>query len=214
MKILTGTGKTGFLKFIKVQGKGSKMAVSVIKSTEPKNANIITATAIGAGAGLAVRQFMPVTKLEIDSVLFGESEAIREASINQARKNTMKEISKMLATEKENPVYKIFFKRLKASADFAKAKETNNAKAKQAAIEMAKKAKESIKSSPSVIRYEFDKLTRKVINQVKAARVVSENSLKSAVKQQRPVSSFVLPGMALGALGAFVYNVVGTISQD
>ncbi len=190
------------------------MAVSVIKSTEPKNVNIITATALGAGAGLAVRQFMPVTKLEIDTVLFGESAAIREASINQARKNTMKEISKMLAQDKENPVYKLFLERLRASADFAKAQETNNIKAKKVAIEMAKKAKESIKSAPNVVRYEFDKLTKKVINQVKAARVVSENSLKSAVKQQRPVSSFVLPGMALSALGTYVYNVVGTISQD
>lgn len=190
------------------------MAVSVIKSTEPKNANIITATALGAGAGLAVRQLMPVTKPEIDIALFGESDAIREASINQTRKNTMKEISKMLAKDKENPVYKLFFERLKASVDFAKAQETNNTEAKKAAVAMAKKAKESIKLAPNTIRYEFDKLTRKVINQVKAARVVSENSLKSAVKQQRPVSSFVLPGMALSALGTYVYNVVGTISQD
>lgn len=190
------------------------MAVSVIKSTEPKNANIITATAVGAGAGLAVRQFMPVTKLEIDTVLFGESAAVRETSINQTRKNTMKEISKLFAQDKENPVYKLFFERLKASAEFAKAQEINNAKAKKVAIEMAKNVKEKIKTAPEPIRFEIKKLSEKVINQVKASRLVSENALKSAVKQQRPVSSFVLPGMALSALGTFVYNVVGTISQD
>ena len=190
------------------------MAVSVIKSTEPKNANIITATALGAGVGVAVRQFMPVTKPEIDTVLFGESATIREISINQARKNTIKEISKMFVNDKENPVYKLFFERLKASSDFAKAQETNNPKAKKAAIELAKTVKEKIKSAPSPIRYELRKLSEKAINQVKAARLVSENALKSAVKQQRPVSSFVLPGMALSALGTFVYNVVGTISQD
>ena len=36
----------------------------------------------------------------------------------------------------------------------------------------------------------------------------------NATKQARPVWAYLLPGIALGSIGAFVYNVIGTITED
>lgn len=197
------------------------MSVSVINITGPigvnkkshKNTNIYTATVAGAASGLALRQFLPVNKPEIDYVLFGEADTIRENNIKQARKNVINETSKELKKDSKNPALKLFLERIQASAALSKANETEDMQLKEKALQMVAKAKERIKSTPEYVQNEIKNLTQKAINNVKAARMLSENALKNAVKQQRPYAAFILPGAALGALAGFVYNVVGTISE-
>ena len=49
---------------------------------------------------------------------------------------------------------------------------------------------------------------------MRAAKNLTDANIKNAVKQKRSISAFLLPGIALGALGAYVYNVIGTISEE
>lgn len=191
------------------------MPVSVITSTEPKNANIYLAAAVGTTAGVAVRQFLPVTQPEIDSVLFGEYNAIKENTFKQTRRLVMANVSKMKSKAQNNKqAVDLFFDRIKASIEFSKAQELNNEKAKKHAVAMAKKAKEAIKNAPDAIKKEISELTQKALNQFKASRLLSGNSIKTAVKHQRPWGSFLLPGAALATLCAYTYNVVGAINKD
>lgn len=194
------------------------MSVSGIKTTEPKgvskNASISTAAVVGAAVGLAARQILPVRKPEIDAVLFGETDRIKTNNINQARKNAINEIVKMFSKDKDNEALKLFLERTKASVKYANAFDEQNQKAKAEASKIAKEAKIKIKSAPTQVQKEIKKLTEQVINKVRAARLLSEGVIKSAVKQQRPYGAFILPAAALGVLSAFVYNVVGTINRD
>lgn len=190
------------------------MSVSVIKNTEPKNVNIPLAAAAGAGAGIAARQIIPVLKPEIDMVLFGESDVIRQNNIKHARKNAIDEVVKMFSKDKDNEALKLFLDRTKASIKYENAQEIQSANAKIEAVKMAKAAKEKIKAAPESIQKEIQSLTQKVINKVRAARKLTEVNLKTSVKQMRPYAPFILPGIALGAVSAYIYNVIGTISKD
>ena len=190
------------------------MSVSVVTNTEPKNANIFATAALGGAVGGAIRYFKPVTKQEIDTVLFGESDIIRQNSIRQARKSATNDIVKMFSKNRDNKAFELFMERAKASVKYANAKEAENATARREAVKLATIAKDKIKAAPASIQKEIKSLTQIVINKVKAARVLSENALKDAVKQARPWPAYILPGVALGALFAYFYNVVGTISKD
>ena len=191
------------------------MSVSVIKSTEPKNANIYTAAAVGAAMGVGVRRFLPVYQPEMDAVLFGEFSEIKENNIKQARKFAMNNILKVSKDKKTNKkAVELLLERMQASAKYYQAQEQQNEKAKKAAVELAKKAKEKIKKAPKKVKEELAILSQRALNLLKASRLLSDDAVKSAVKNQRPYGSFILPGVALGLLSAFVYNVVGIISRD
>ena len=49
---------------------------------------------------------------------------------------------------------------------------------------------------------------------MQASKNITIANIKNAVRQQRPYSHFILPGVALGALVAYAYNVVGTIKDN
>lgn len=190
------------------------MSVSVIKNTEPKNINIPLAAMAGAGAGLAARHILPVYKPEIDMVLFGESDVIRDNNIKHARKKAVDEIVKMFRKDRDNEALQLFLERTKASVKYSNAQENQSASAKAEAVKMAKAAKAKIKAAPEEVQKEIKVLTEKVINKVRAARKLTEANLKTSVKQMRPFAPFLLPGIALGVVSAYIYNVVGTISKD
>ena len=190
------------------------MQVSVVTNTEPKNVSIPAAMAVGGAMGLAVRQFKPVLKSEMDSVLFGESDVIRQNNIKRARKNAIDDVVKMFVKDRDNEALKLFLERTKASVKYANAQETGNVQLKKEAVMLARAAKEKIKAAPENVRNEIKTLTQKVINKVRAARNLNENYIKTSVKQMRPYTAYILPGVALGAVCSFVYNVVGTISKD
>lgn len=191
------------------------MSVSVIKSTEPKNANIFLATTAGAAVGVGARHLLPVWQSEVDSVLFGEYSRIKDYHVNQAKKQAMNEVANVAKKSSFSKIaQKLFIERMNASEKFTLAQQKNDVAMKKKAIELAKKAKISIKMAPDKVKKEIAILTNRAINNFKAARLLSEDAIKSAVKHQRPLKAFALPGAALGLLGAFVYNVVGTINRD
>ena len=190
------------------------MSVSVVNNTEPKNVNIFKTAMIGGAAGLALKYAKPVTKNEVDTVLFGESDVIRANNIKQARKNVISDIVKMYSKEQKNDALNLFLERTNASIRYSNALDAGNSTAKKEAVELAKAAKEKIKAAPQAVQNEIKEMTKKVINKVRAARLLSENAIKNAVKQSRPFPAYILPGVALGALCGYIYNVIGTISED
>ena len=190
------------------------MKVSVIRNTEPKNANIFLVSAAGAATGLALRQFVPVTKAETDSVLFHATGKIRESNVNQARKAAFENILHLQRKDKNNLALELLAERLTASKKYSNALKNENKTAQREAVKLTKIAKEKIQTAPAQIRNEVLALTKNIINDIRATRYLTEGTIKQAVKHQRPVASFVLPGAALAALGGFVYNIVGAINRE
>lgn len=173
------------------------MQVCAIKNTETKNINIPAAALTGGAAGLALRQFMPVYKEEIDTVMFNQSEEIKKANVEKAGKLFTHEIRQ---TSKKNPdieSIKLFLADVEAKT-----------KEQKSLIE------QKIKAAPQHVQESVQKLKNTLAARMKAAETLTESTIKTAVKQARPVWAYLLPAAALSAMGAFVYNVVGAIRED
>lgn len=187
------------------------MSVCVIKNTQPKNTSIPVAMAVGAASGLALRHFLPVSKPEIDTVMFGEPEFLQEASVKMAKKDIFSNLKKALNADKNNQALNLFYERAEASMKYDSA---HTKELKDKAVALAKAAKEKIKNAPDAVKKEIKDLTQSCVNKIKVARVLSEANVKNLVKAKRSYTAFLLPGIALGALASYVYNVIGTINQD
>ena len=173
------------------------MQVCVIKNTEPKNVSIPLTMTAGGIAGLGLRYFMPVYKPEIDTVMFNQSDAIKRDNFETAKKTFIDKAKNLFKKEPENEALKLFLERMEART-----------------AQEAKIAKEKIKNAPQTVKENVDKLKNVMAAQIKASRHLTEANIKNAVKQARPVWGYLLPGLALGALGGYFYNVVGTIKED
>lgn len=173
------------------------MQVSVIKNTESKNVNIPLTAAAGAGAGLAVRQFFPVYQPEIDTVMFNKSDVIKRDNIVAAKKSFVEKTQKMFKKQPENKSMDLFLK-------WVEAKSKDEVKA----------VKKQITEAPKNIQEGVTALKKDLSIQIKAAKNLTEANIKSAVRQSRSIPAYMLPGAALAALGAYIYNVIGTISED
>lgn len=173
------------------------MAVCEIRNTEPKNISIPGAAAIGAGTGLGARYFLPVHQSEIDTVLFNQSDELKKIQIRGAKKSFVEKIEKMFKQNPNDESMNLFLQRMKAGT-----------------TEEIKAAKDKIKNAPAEIKQGVDKLKLALAEQIKASKILTESNIKNLVKQSRSVWAFVLPGAALAAMGAYVYNVIGTITDD
>ncbi len=172
------------------------MPISVINKTESSNLSIPTSTLIGGAAGLAMRQFFPIYKDELDYVLFGQANEMKKASLVSAKDSFISSAKSALSKNKNNQAMKLFIKRVEAKT-----------------LTEAKAAKEKIKNSPDAVKTEFKKLMGQFLKNMKASKQLSEETIKAYVKQKRPYGPYVLPGLAFGAAIAYVYNVVGKISE-
>lgn len=173
------------------------MQVSVIKNSEPKNVNIPMAAAAGAGTGLLLRHFVPVWKSEMDYVMFNQSDAIKEESVKSVKNSVLDKAKKHLAKNTDDKALDLFVKR----AQVKDAKESAQ-------------IKEQIQQAPKAVRKQVKILIDDIAVKMRAAKNLTDANIKNAVKQKRSISAFLLPGIALGALGAYVYNVIGTISEE
>ena len=172
------------------------MVISVINKTESKNISIPATAVIGGAAGLALRQVLPVYKEEIDSVLFQQTDKIRTDKLETAKNAFISTTKKLFSKNKNNEALKLFIKRVEAKT-----------------VKEAKLAKEKIKNAPQNVQAEVKKQMGEFLTKMKAEKHLSEANIKHLVKQERPFAPFILPGIALGAAVAYVYNVVGKISE-
>ena len=191
------------------------MAVSIVTmNTEPKNTSILKAATIGGATGVALRYLKPVSQNEADTVLFGEFNTLKENNIKTVKKSILDEAQHMLSKDKNNKALKLFEERLSASLKYETAKEFNNTEAQKDAVNIAKNVKKALKESSQEIKTAYKELVKKAFFFSLASQFLSENNVKQTVKQSRPVSAYLLPGILLGALCGYIYNVVGTISKD
>ena len=191
------------------------MAVSIVTmNTEPKNTSILKTAAIGGAAGVALRYLKPVSQHEVDTVLFGEFNTLKENNIKTVKKAVLEETEQMISKDRNNTALKLFLERLEATVKYETAKEYNNTAAQKDAVDIAKKVKTTLKNSSDEIKTAYKELVKKAFNKAKASKFLSESNIKQTVKQSRPVSAYLLPGIFLGALCGYIYNVVGTISKD
>ena len=173
------------------------MAVCEIRNTEPKNINIPAAAAAGAGVGLGLRYFLPVQRTEVDTLLFNQSEEMKKIQIRSAKKTFLENIEKRFKQNPSDESMNLFLQRMKA-----------------ATTEEIKATKDKIKNAPKEIQDGVSKLKSALADRIKASKNLTEANIKNLVKQSRSVWAFVLPGAALAAMGAYVYNVIGTITDD
>lgn len=191
------------------------MAVSIVTmNTEPKNTSILKTAAIGGAAGVALRYLKPVSQNEVDTVLFGEFNTLKENNIKTVKKAVLEETEQMISKDRNNTALKLFLERLEATVKYETAKEYNNTAAQKDAVDIAKKVKTTLKNSSDEIKTAYKELVKKAFNKAKASKFLSESNIKQTVKQSRPVSAYLLSGIFLGALCGYIYNVVGTISKD
>lgn len=173
------------------------MQVSVIKNSEPKNKSILLTAAAGGGTGLLLRHFVPVWKSEMDYVMFNQSDAIKEEAVKTVKDSVLDKAKKQLAKQPKNEALDLFIKR---------------AQAKDAKESIA--VKEEVQKASKTVRKQVKILIDDIAVKMRAAKNLTDANIKNAVKQKRSISAFLLPGIALGALGAYVYNVIGTISEE
>lgn len=173
------------------------MQVCVIKNTEPKNVSIPLMMAAGGAAGLGLRYFAPVYQPEIDTVMFNQADAIKRDNFESAKKSFIEKTKNLFKKNPKNEALQLFLERLEAKT-----------------VDEAKAAKQKIKNAPADIKAGIDELKNVMTAQIKASRHLTQANIKNAVKQARPVWGYLLPGVALGALAGYFYNVVGTIRQD
>lgn len=173
------------------------MQVSVIKTTEPKNLSIPAAMATGGVVGLGLRYAVPVCKSEIDYVMFDKADVLKEDNVKAVKKNVIEKAQKIFNVNKEDEALDLFLKRAKAETS-----------------QEAREAKNLIKKAPVDVFKKVKVMLSDLTAQMKVSKKLTDANIKNAVKQQRPYFHFILPGVALGALVAYVYNVVGTINEE
>ncbi len=173
------------------------MQVCVVKNTEPKNVSIPLTMAAGGTAGLALRYFLPVYQPERDTVMFNQSEEIKRDNFVSAKQAFIEKIKNQFKKDSKNQSLQLFLERMEAKTS-----------------QEAKIAKEKIKNAPAEIKASIDYLKAQMAASIKASRHLTDANIKNAVKQARSVWGYLLPGIALGALAGYFYNVVGTIRED
>lgn len=176
------------------------MPVCVIKNTEPKNISIPAISAVGGATGLALRHFIPAQKEEIDTFLFNQADKLKQDSTNHAIDEFMKDLKSRLHKDPTNEVLDMFIRNREAQG-----------------AEEVWSTKQGIKNNAKASREfanEINKIKQELIERIKASRKLSTANIANATKQARPIWAYLLPGIALGALAGYVYNVVGTIIED
>lgn len=176
------------------------MPVCVIKNSEPKSISIPATAMVGGATGLALRHFIPAQQEEIDTFLFNQSDSLKKDSTKQAINEFMNDLRNRLRKDPSNKPLDMFIR----SRDAQGAEEVWGAR--QGIKNNSKASKE--------FADEINKIKKDLIQKIKASRRLSSANIANTTKQARPVWAFLLPGVALGALAGYVYNVIGTIIED
>lgn len=164
------------------------MAVRAIQTNEYKShqASYTTAAAIGALGGYALKYISPLTKEERD-------EKSSSGVINSVKKN---------AKSSEIDAYKNIKDKTPAVDHFVKMSESGQIKAKK-----IKALGEPLSSQVLEIISNINAKARKMAD-------VASKILNTTIKEARPTKTFMGIGAAVALSTAFVYNVLGKISEN
>ena len=126
-----------------------------------------------------------------------KSDVIKEDNMKAVKKAIIEKAQETFKLDKENEALRLFIKRAKAET-----------------TQQIKTAKNAIKKAPQEVQENVKNLVNDLAARMQASKNITIANIKNAVRQQRPYSHFILPGVAFGALVAYAYNVVGTIKED
>ena len=170
------------------------MEVRVIKASEPSKNNKINiplAAAIGGVSGYALKHALPVTIEDLNEFTNHQYQKMIEEKTTKTRNKFLKSVEKEAKRAPENKALDIFIKSQSEDKEIAK----------QALKERKNLPKEALK--------QLTEIRNNLASKIKVARQTTTFLLSSSAKQARPASIFVVPGVILGMVFAFIYNVIG-----
>ena len=170
------------------------MEVRVIRASEPSKNNTINvplSAAIGGVSGYALKYALPVTTEDLNEFTNHQYQNIINEKTAKTRKNFLKSIKAEAQKAPDNKVLDIFIK--------------SQSKDK----EVAKQALAQRKTLPETALKELAEIRNNLASKIKVARQTTTYLLSSSAKNARPASIFVVPGVILGMVFAFIYNVIG-----
>lgn len=170
------------------------MEVRVIKASEPPKNNKINvplSAAIGGVSGYALKYALPVTLEDLNEFTNHQYQQFLDEKTAKTRKNFLKNIEAEAKKTPDNKAIDIFIK--------SQSKDQNVAKA----------AFKERKNLPKETLKQLTEIRNNLASKIKVARQTETFLLSSSAKNARPASIFVVPGVILGLVFAFIYNVIG-----
>lgn len=170
------------------------MEVRVINNTEPKKAqkvNIPIAAAVGGLGGYAIKHTLPLGIKEINDYTGGNYNNEIRKSASRAKQSELDALRNYIKNKSKTDAMDMFLR------------------SKSADKEVAKQARKEIQKSPRAVRAQINDVASAIAKKVKLAAKSKKYLLDSGIKNDRPSSIFIVPGIALAVVSAFVYNVIG-----
>ncbi len=170
------------------------MEVRVINNAEPKKAqklSIPAAAAVGGLTGYALKYTLPLGIKEINDYTGGNyNKEIRKSAFS-ARDEELNNLKNILKDKPKTESLDLFLK------------------SKSSDKETAKQARKQIQKGTKELRAQINDYAFTVAKKMKMAGKSKKYLLDSGIRNDRPASIFVVPGIALAVVGTFVYNVIG-----
>lgn len=175
------------------------MEVRVIKAPEPrkpKQVSIPLIAAAGGVTGYALKYALPLGLDEINEATNGQYKKQLRKSVVDARNSEIQEIKNILAKEPANKAADLFIKCKSEIPDVRNA------------------ARLEIKNAAPKLKNEIKEFAHAVSVKGKVAYNSTKLLLDASIKHNRVTSFFVVPGIVLGVVGGFVYNVIGKFKDS
>ncbi len=161
---------------------------------QPKRASILLTAAAGGGLGYGLKRFLPVGEEELAQV---KGIGYKDELLKLNEKAQNQEIRDLRKHFRKNP-----FENSKKAFDTFRKMQSTDTVVKANGENIYNKGTESLKKAVDAIKA-----------QVKAAGAkVEAKQLSDYIKEarmKRPGYVYAVPGIILGVVGAFVYNVIG-----
>lgn len=170
------------------------MEVRVINAAEQrktKNASIPLTAAVGGLTGFALKHTLPLGMKEINEYTGGNYNKEIRRSAFVARDNELANLQKLLKDKPQFEALDIFLK------------------SKSSDKEVAKQARKQIQKGSRELRSQIRDYASTVAKKMRLEGKSKKYLLDSGILNDRPAAVFVVPGIVLGTIGAFVYNVIG-----
>lgn len=182
------------------------MVVRVVSISEPKESKKVSTplmAVLGGMAGYSLKYAIPLSKTEINEATDFQYQNIINQKGFEAKKAELEELA-LLLKKKPDPALDTFLKskiKLNVNSGFTETKDfkTSRELCRKGAPELVSRIRE---------------YAHGVAVKVKIARSSTKFLLDSSIKNSRPASVFVVPGVVLGVIGAFVYNVIGKFRES
>ena len=204
--------KIGFPLLIKARSGGGGKGIRRVDSMEQFEEAFLSASseaqsAFGDGACYIEKFIHPVKHIEMQLLCdkYGNIVCLGERECSVQRKN-----QKMI----EEKTTKTRNKFLKGVEKEAKRAPENKAldifiKSQSEDKEIVKQALKARKNLPKETLKQLTEIRNNLASKIKVARQTTTFLLSSSAKHARPASIFVVPGVILGMVFAFIYNVIG-----